>query len=262
MATTDQARPAAPQHSGGGLPGAIAAEWTKLWGLRSTWLCLGIAVLATGGTALLAALALQAGDSTDGMTANALATTAIVLSQFAVVAAASLIVTGEYATGAMRTTLTTVPNRIRMLVAKAAVLAVAVFATGCAAGAAAIAATAAVYGDAMTFEAAHVVHGIVGVGGYMLGISLFTMGLGLLMRSTAGAITTVVGVLMAIPMVSQMVGSETLTDVVNYMPANAGMPLMAGTTDPYGWGTGALLMAGWAALTLAVGYAAMAKRDA
>ncbi|MUL42941.1 ABC transporter permease [Streptomonospora sp. PA3] len=261
-ATTHERRPAPRQAAGGGLPGAIAAEWTKLWGLRSTWLCLAVAVLATGGTALLAALALNAGDSTETLPVNALATTSVLLSQFALVAVAALTVTGEYATGAMRTTLTTVPDRARMLLAKAAVLAVAVSVTGLVAGASSIAATAGVFGDAAVFETAYVVHGTVGTAGYLLAVSLFTLGLGLVMRSTAGAITTAVAVLMAIPMISQMIGDETVTRIVDHLPATAGMPLMIGVDNPYGWGTGALLLAGWAALALAAGYAVLSRRDA
>ncbi|WP_345556730.1 ABC transporter permease [Streptomonospora halophila] len=262
MATTAQERRGEPQQSGGGLPGAIAAEWTKLWGLRSTWLCLGVAVLLTGGTALLASLALQANGTADGMTANALGYTSTLLSQFAMVAAASLLITGEYATGAVRTTLTTVPARARVVLAKVAVLAVTSFATGCVAGAAVIAGAAAVVGDVMEFEAAHVLHEIAGTGGYFLGISLFTLGLGLLVRSTAGTLSIAFGVLLAIPSISQIVGNETVTAFVDHTPPMTGASLMSGATEPYGWGTGALLLAAWAALALAAGYTALARRDA
>ncbi|MFD0774594.1 hypothetical protein ACFQZ2_11715 [Streptomonospora algeriensis] len=263
MAATAQARGTAPQQArGGGLPGAVAAEWTKLWGLRSTWLCLAAAVLATAGTAALGALALQASGNVGTPAANTLVTASTLLSQFAVVAVASLTVTGEYATGAMRTTLTTVPRRGRMLIAKAAVLGVATFAAGCAAGAATIAVTAAVFGDAVVYDTASVLHGIVGVGGYMMGLSLFTLGLGLLLRSTAGAIITVVGVVLALPMISQMIGNDTLTEVVDHMPAMAGIPLMTGADDPYGWGLGSLLLAGWAVLALVLGFVVLSRRDA
>ncbi|GAB3448863.1 ABC transporter permease [Streptomonospora sediminis] len=263
MAATAQQRRAEPEEPrGGGLPGAVAAEWTKLWGLRSTWFCLVGAVVATGGTALLAALALQAGGSAEGMTANALANMSIMLSQFAVVAVAALTVTGEYATGAMRTTLATTPQRGRMLAAKAAVLAGVAFAAGSLAGASAAAAAAAVFGDTMVWEASHVLHAVAGTAGHVSGVSLFTLGLGLLTRSTAGAITAAIGVLVAVPMISTMVGNETVTEIVGYLPAHAGVQLMSGTADPYGWGTGALLLAGWAALSLAAGFTVLSRRDA
>ncbi|WP_131099269.1 ABC transporter permease [Streptomonospora litoralis] len=259
-----QVRRSAPQQeSGGGLPGAVAAEWSKLWGLRSTWLCLAVAVAATGGTALLGALAMEASDTVgDRVQANGLVSMSIMLSQFAMVAVASLIVTGEYATGAMRTTLTTVPRRGRMLLAKTAVLGVVSFVTGCLAGASTMAAGVAVFGDAMVFETAPVVHAVVGTGGYMAGVSLFTMGLGVLTRSTAGAITAAIGVLMALPTISTMIGNETVSAVVDRMPATAGLPLMTGIEDPYGWGVGTLWLAGWALLALAAGWALLARRDA
>ncbi|MBB6000467.1 ABC transporter permease subunit [Streptomonospora salina] len=262
MAATAQTRGTAPhQASGGGLPGAVAAEWTKLWGLRSTWLCLAVAVLATAGTAVLAAVELRYSDNTDTPAANSLVVAATLLSQFAVVAVAALSVTGEYATGAMRTTLSTVPRRGRMVLAKVAVLAVATFAAGCAAGAVVIATTAAMFGDAVIYETAPVLHGVVGVGGYMAGLALFTLGLGLLLRSTAGAITTVVGVVLALPMISQMISNDTLDAIVEHMPARAGTTLMAGTGDPYSGGVAALLLAGWAAVSLVLGFAALARRD-
>ncbi|MBX9390319.1 hypothetical protein ACFPZ0_11500 [Streptomonospora nanhaiensis] len=271
MATTNAAAPVAGAEGtpapagwrgGSGFAQAVAAEWTKLWGLRSTWTCLAMAVLLTAGPSALGATALEAGDQVQNMTAHGMLPTVVMLSQFALVAVASLIVTGEYATGAMRTTLTAVPVRGRVLAAKALVLATVVFPVGCALGGVSIGVSTAVFGDAMIFEADHVAHAVLGTAGYLTAVSLFALGLGTALRSTAGTITAAVGVLIGVPMFASMLGNETVEEVASYLPADAGLPLMTGITDPYGWAAGAALLGAWAALALAAGYALLRTRDA
>jgi hypothetical protein len=260
-ARTTAPRPAAPPN-GGGLPGALAAEWTKLWGLRSTWTCAAAALLVTAATAGYTASALDRGGHAEAMTANGLFPTVVMLSQFGVVALAALVITGEYATGAIRSTLGAVPRRGRVLAAKTAVTGAAAFALGCGAGAVADLAALAVYGDRMIIEAAPLAHAVLGTGYYTAAIALFTLGLGAVLRGTAGAVSAAIGVLIGVPFVVMMVGDPDLADIAAYLPADAGMALMTGITEPYGWPTAAALLTGWAAATLAAGYAALRWRDA
>ncbi|MDA0567910.1 ABC transporter permease [Streptomonospora sp. S1-112] len=252
----------ADQGRGGGFAGSVAAEWTKLWSLRSTWTCLATAVLLTAGPAALGATVLESGGQVANMTAHGMLPTVVMLSQFALVAVASLIITGEYATGAVRTTLTAVPVRGRVLAAKALVLVAAVFPVGLALGGVSIGISTVVFGDAMVFEAEHVAHAVLGTAGYLTAVSLFALGLGTALRSTAGTITATVGVLIGVPMFSTMLNNETILEIASYLPADAGLPLMMGSTDPYGWPAGAALLGAWAAAALAAGYAALRLRDA
>src|SRR6218665_1736401 len=100
--------------------GIVRSEWVKLVTLRSTWWCLSIIAALTVGIPALIALALSnSGDS--GLTASAdtgyynwmMATTLPI--GFSVLAAAvlgCLVITGEYGTGMIRSTMAAAPQRL------------------------------------------------------------------------------------------------------------------------------------------------------
>ncbi len=45
-----------PAATGGGFPGAVAAEWIKLWTVRSTWVCMGAAAVLVSAFAMIAGI--------------------------------------------------------------------------------------------------------------------------------------------------------------------------------------------------------------
>src|SRR3954466_11147901 len=98
----------APRTREGGLRGAIAAEWTKLWSVRSTWWCLLSAAMVTA--AVCAQLAVShVYDNTHAdrghpgvASAGELAISAMSLVQVVVIAPAMLMITSEYSTGLIR----------------------------------------------------------------------------------------------------------------------------------------------------------------
>lgn len=260
MEETRQRVPA-PEQPRGGLPSAIAAEWTRLRGLKSTWIGLGAVVVGGAVMALLVAVSLR-GPDTDGTSPGVIqispqltAAGAVQVAQFAVIPMAALIATAEYATGAIRTTLIPTPHRARMLTAKVAVLSAVAFAAGCWVGVSASVVAPVVSDTESLPHVSDVLEAMAGTGYYLACVSLSTLGLGLLTRRTAAAISTMIGMLVSQPILWAAV-VVWVPDIATFMPSPAGMDLIADSDA-----TGALVLAGWAALPLAFGYAALSRRD-
>ncbi len=114
---------------------AFAAEWSKLFSLRTTRRTLLASLVLAVAMAALLCLAIEA---TTGKPLDRTSTVDVVgASMLAVDATALLIlvmasglVGSEYANGMIRTTLTAVPGRTRLLLSRAAVLAVVGYAVG------------------------------------------------------------------------------------------------------------------------------------
>jgi ABC-2 type transport system permease protein len=108
---------------------ALHAEWTKLRTAPSTgWLLLTAIALTAGAGAL--ATAVVKCPASCGEDTTKLSLTGILLGQAAVAVLAVLVMTGEYSSGMIRTTLTAVPRRATALAAKAIILTGAVLTTG------------------------------------------------------------------------------------------------------------------------------------
>ena len=113
----------------------LRSEWTKFWSVRSTiWTFISLIVVTIGISALIClAVAANWDDSAGrpGPVRSRLQSLAgIFLGQMAIIVLGALTISSEYSTGGIRTTLTAVPQRLRLLFAKALVLAVMAFAAG------------------------------------------------------------------------------------------------------------------------------------
>ncbi|MEV7099281.1 ABC transporter permease [Amycolatopsis sp. NPDC051045] len=252
----------------GGLSGAVAAEWTKFWSVRATWWCLvtGTALMLGYGT--LSAIAQRVGDQPQGAHMIALGG-GFYLTQFAVIALATLFVTSEYAGGGIRSTLLWTPVRSRVVLAKAAVLAPVLFAYGVLLSCAGMALAGAVmhgHGLPTTLEAGFTTAS--GMGGYFALLSLLCTGIGWALRSAAGTLVSVIVLLVPLPLI---VASLGLSEAMPYFPGIAGVNAMveAGqpnpitmTVAPYAPWVGLVICAAWAAAALLAGAAVLRRRDA
>src|ERR1700733_4992976 len=105
---------------------AMRSEWTKLRSVRSTyWALIVAAVLGIGLGALISAISANhyASDPSVHFRWNPTdrGLTSLAIAQLAFAILGVMVVTGEYSTGMIRTSLAAVPRRSRMLAAKAAV---------------------------------------------------------------------------------------------------------------------------------------------
>jgi ABC-2 type transport system permease protein len=267
--TASTASTASSDVRGGGLTGAVAAEWTKFWSVRATWWSLAGATALMLGYATLSAIAQHYdGDQPEGAHTIAIGG-GFYLAQFAVIAVATLFVTSEYAGGGIRSTLLWTPVRPRVVAAKAAVLLPVLFAAGVALAGAGMALASVVkdgHGLPTTFAAACTAAS--GMGGYFALLGVLCTGLGWVLRSAAGTLVSVIVLLVPVPLI---VGSLGLPELVPYFPGIAGVNAMveAGQPNPvtqavapYAPGVGLLICAVWAAAALPAGAAVLRRRDA
>ncbi|GAB3960785.1 ABC transporter permease subunit [Actinoallomurus acanthiterrae] len=266
MAVTTTAHRASRTRDGG-LRGAITAEWTKLWSVRSTWWCLLSAAVVTAAVcAQLAVSHVYDNTHTDrvhpGVTsAGALAISAMSLVQVVVIAPAMLMITSEYSTGLIRSTLLWTPVRHRMLLAKATVLAPVMFAIGTVLGLLGAGVAHPMLGRWGTFPVTGVVADALSVGVYVAVVGVFTLGVGAVLRSAVGTLTSVFLVLMVVPNLLGVAGGAG-QKVADALPSIAGHHFMRGDADPYGPAAGLAVAGAWAVAALLAGAWILHRRDA
>ena len=182
----------------------VLSEWTKFRSLRSTVYTLLIAVvLMIGLGALFAAItASQPGGLEPGAIRGLHSLTGTFFAQLAIGVLGVLLITGEYSTGMIRSSLTVVPRRLPMLWGKLAVFAGVVFLTMLVASF-----TAFFVGQALlsgqhldaSLSDPGALRSVVGAALYVTVAGMTALALGALLRNTAAAITTFVAVFFVIP---------------------------------------------------------------
>ena len=187
---------------------SVRAEWIKLWTLRSTWITSFIAIALT--VLFGAGLAAAFGQSEQYQdTAKESITAGLNFGQIVVAVLGALIITGEYSSGQIRSSLAAVPKRGRLLVAKAVVLAIVSFLLGSLSVFLSWAISKPFLGEhAGSLTDSHYAGHIWGSGLVFAGIALMTLGFGFLLRSTAGAITVVVSLLFVILLPLQLAAGQ------------------------------------------------------
>ena len=252
----------------------IRSEGIKLVSLRSPWVSAALTIVISLGITTLVAIAMRnflsempvAGDG-NAMIAQAV-TTPLAFTALLVTITGSMLITGEYSTGMIRSTLTAAPDRLRSLFAKAVVLvgytvlvSVVTSVLGVALASALFAGTdiALDFGDLAGAVLPYVYSAV-----YLVAAALLGLGFGYLLRSGAGAIAVAVGILFILPIVPQVLamapGMEWVAEAARYLPSNAGNALVQGSGDDV-W-QGALTLAVWVAAVLGLGAIALKSRDA
>jgi ABC-type transport system involved in multi-copper enzyme maturation permease subunit len=276
MTTTAAARVSPVAGARLSIGGILRSEWTKLRSLRSTvWSLIVALLLVIGLSAIFCAATAShwkdmgpaeraSFDSTSTSTAGGF------LAQLAIGVLGVLLISGEYSTGMIRATMTAVPRRQPALWAKAVVFAVVTFVTMEIAGFIAF-----TIGQSLlkkTGQQAHlgdpgVMRAVMGFGLYLTVVGLLGMGLGALLRHTAGAISTLMGLLLVLPILANLLPSNWRDDIEKYLPGQAGQQILMvprpGFSDPSQlspWvGFGVFVL--WAAVVLGVAAVLLQRRD-
>lgn len=241
-----------------GLMAAGRMEWIKLRSLRSTrWI---LAIFAVG-VACLATLRFQQTHSAGAVPGQSFGGLLVFAPLVGVLGA--LTITGEYASGLIRTTLAAVARRPVVLAAKAAVVGAVTLVIG-----EMLAIAAFFIGEALrsmphaSLAQRSVARAVLMAGAVPGLIALLGLGLGTLARHTAGALSLIFGVLFVLPI---LVYSLPLAPLRPYMPLliaynslDRAQPA-AGALGPW---PGLLVICLYAAAALAVGCATLVRRDA
>jgi ABC-2 type transport system permease protein len=255
---------------------ALHAEWTKMRTVAGPlWLLLGTVAatvaLGTGATSVVNCTASGCGGDATKITLMG-----VYIGQAPVAILAVLIISGEYDSGMIRTTLTAMPHRATTLAAKAVTLTGIVAAAG----------TVAVLGSLLAgrlilpghgFTAAHghpalspadgpTLRATVGSILYLALIALLSLGVATIMRDSATSIGIVLGLLYVLPILSQTIGNPHWQRLLQRIaPMSAGLAIQA-TTDlrslPISPWAGLGVTAGWAAAALLAGGLLLRIRDA
>ncbi|MER8263427.1 ABC transporter permease subunit [Streptomyces griseus] len=247
---------------------AVASEWTKIRSVRATVWTLGVMValmLTVGlGTALL--LAADSGGGMPDEPVLALGFFGVLLGSICVITLGVLTIGSEYGTGMIRTTLTACPSRGRVLAAKAIVFAALAFAVTTVTAAVVAVLQTLILGGAPA-SADDWLRGTVGVGLYLAALGLLSLGVGAIVRHSAGAITIMIGVVLLPLVLALFMFADRLRDVQRFLieysiPNQIGA--LYGTTmtesGPSGWEP-LLLMLVLAAAVLGGAVAILNRRD-
>jgi len=249
----------------------LRSEFCKLRTVRSTFWALLAAVVFN--VAIAAVLGILLPGHTSAHTQATIDSTRVSLgglhlSQVVVGLLGVLVISSEYGTGMIRSTLSAVPQRRQMLAAKTAVFTAAALVTGIASCFAAYFAFEVFLpsGSSMrtTLSDPGVLRAVTGAGLYLTVLGLFGLGLGAVIRSSAGAIATLLGVLFVPSILVSLLPQSWQDTVGAYLPMNAGESVItvhhqAHTLAPWpGFGVFSL----YAAAALAAGFFLITHRDA
>jgi ABC-2 type transport system permease protein len=259
--------------------GMLRGEWIKLLSLRSTWWVLAATVALITGVSLAVAASLDA-MAADPATAPGLATANGVeavsggfqLGMLTIAVLGALLITGEYSSGMIRSTLTAVPTRVPVLAAKAIVLAVATAAVATVSIALAYVVTMPLLAEHHLVPALDEARTWQVFGGtvyFLVAAALFALGVGTLLRSSAAAITVALTVLLLLPGVLSFINLDWVQRIVDYLPLPVSGAFLGGGADSLssaGEGlspmTGVLVIGAYAVVPLLAGGAALHRRDA
>jgi len=259
-------------------PRVVRSEWIKLRTLRSTfWTLASVVVLLVGLPALLAAVvpSLSAIESRAPksqlaeFTTNT-ATSGLTFAQLVVAVLGVLVISGEFSTGMIRSSLAAVPRRFPVLAAKAIVLFVTSFVIGLVSFAASWAIAVPLLtakGYAGELFTSSTLWNIVGAAAYLGLVSVFALGVGAIVKSTAGGIATALGVLFVLPIIAALLSATLpkqtwIADASHYLlsAAGSGMAGLAnGSLDPW---VNVVTVLVWAAVAFVVGAVLLQRRDA
>lgn len=222
---------ALPPASGrAGFGGALRSEWTKIRSVRSTMWTLGAAIVVTIGFNVLGNWG-QASHTT--LPPSALeqrdliqrTLIGIVFGQLIMVVFGAMAITSEYSTAMVRTSLTAQPRRAPVFLAKLLVVSAVAFLVGEIISFASFLICATFWkskGVDLTLSSPHAMQAVVGGGLYLAGSAILAFGLGAILRHTAGAITSGVGMLFVATILVNFLPQSWQDHLAKWLPFNAG----------------------------------------
>ena len=254
--------------------GAVRAEWLKLRTLVSTWItsAITIAIMVLFGAGLAVG---YAGSPERAGIAKDMISSGSTLGMIVVAVLGALVVTGEYASGQIRSSVVAVPHRGRLFAAKALVVAAFSFILGVTS---VLLSYAVSYpfmkGHAGSLTNTHYLGLFWGTGLSFMVIALMAMGLGYLTRSTAGAITVVVSLLFVVTIPLQLLAGrwQWAVKVLGLLPNTVADAVADPFSLSHHWGqagTGTFLQhwqaiavfAAWALVPMVIAGVLFTRRD-
>ena len=249
----------------------LGSEWIKLRSVRSTYLTMAVAAVASisigaASSAIVSGYATTPPQVRAQFDSFSRTLSGLVFAQLAFGVLGALAISSEYGTGMIRTSLAAVPRRRSVLAAKAAVLAIIVTPL-----ALVISFASFLLGQEMlrsqgvsaTLATPGAQTAVLGGAAYLIAVTLLGLGLGAVIRHSAGAITAVTGVVLLLPLAFGQFPSPWNVRLERLMPDLS--PVIArhvpapGAFTP---GVALLVTAAWTAAAFAAGLFLITRRDA
>ncbi|MBF0688449.1 MAG: ABC transporter permease subunit [Cellulomonas sp.] len=256
----------------------VASEWVKIRSLRSTWwtALLAVAFFPLMGAMRASSVSGIADDAPDDWFVGPVyAISGLTLTQLVLSGLAVVVITAEYRTGQIRSTLAAAPTRVPVLLAKLVVVVGLVLATGLVGSLAGWASVAPWFEKLqMTVDLANPEHLriMLGVPLYLAAMAALAYGIGAILRSSAAGIATVLGLVFVIEPAFAYIPWKPVQDLATLLPSAAGGRLI--THDATGsvlsgsqgtalgpWEGYGVLVA-WAVAAVVVGAVLLRRRDA
>ena len=255
-----------------GFRALATSEWLKLRSTRSTWWTLLIFAAGMIGIAILVLshqhwASMNAADRASFDPTND-SYAGLALGQLAVGVLGVLAITSEFSSGLIRATFAAAPRRPLVLAAKTAVVGAVALVAGEILAFAAFAAGEAVLSAAAPHAALAqpgVLRAVLMAGAYPALVGLIGLGLGAVIRHTAGAISALVGMLFVLPLILVPLGTSIQNSVGQFMPmiiAENSLTAVKSVPHSLSPGLGFAVLCLYAAAALAIGGWALARRDA
>ena len=255
------------------LGAALLSEWTKLRSVRSTVWAL---ILTSGFTIGLGTLFSWAylHRERNGRVRDVLrfdpterSLNGVVLAQLAIGVLGVLVMSSEYATGMIRTSLSAVPNRRVLLLSKTIVLTVVSLSVAMiSVFVAFFLGQAVLNGDHLgtTLSGPSVLRAVLGAGLYLTLIGMFGLALGTIVRRTPGAIAALFGIVLILPLLAQALPQPWDVRIGRLSPFNAGQAFYSVRFDPSLLTPlqGLLVFLGWIVASYTVAMVMLSRRDA
>jgi hypothetical protein len=282
MATTTATRqaPVLPAPSSrAGFGGTLRSEFTKIRSVRSTyWTLLMLLAVSVGIGAAISTVSASGWSTTPPADRTPLDATQLsiagllILGQLVIVVPGALVLTAEYSTGMIRTSLIAMPRRIVLYAAKAVAFAAVALVVSLA-----TAFTAFYLGQTLlasthqsaTLAGPGVLRAVIGSALYITLCGLFAFAAAAIIRNTAATITAMIGLLFVLPVLVNLLPSSWGNDLVRWLPSSAGRAISATVWEagpqnshlfsPWGQFT---VFAVYTAVLLVVGGILFRKRDA
>jgi ABC-2 type transport system permease protein len=285
-----------------GLVGALGSEFTKLRSVRSTYWTVAALFIVSVGIAAIAGFAIKNNLESNPVNKAGMDSTQATLiaffefGQLIIAVLGALAITSEYSTGMIRTSLTAMPRRGTVFAAKLIVFTVVALIvslitsfvsffvgqaalSGSGVGASlfhsvTIPANATQNGapNDVTFSGSIVISpgdvltAIIGTALFVTVVALIAFALGSIIRHTAGAITSAIGLMFVLPIIIQVLPNTWRWDIMRFFPDAAGrmLSVTVGQGNQHLWSAwpqfGVTLI--WCAVLMGVGAYLFRKRDA
>ena len=258
----------------------LCSELIKLSSLRSTvGLLLSIIVIGLGVSVILGLTMADAGlpaQPSVGFMLDEVTIGTVLFGQLLAGVLGVLVISGEYSSGTIQSTLIAVPSRVSVLAAKAVVLFLSVTAAALVAVVGSWAVTYpmfAGFGIDVGLTAPGVALALLGASVYVGLSAVLGLGIGTLLRSVAAGVATVLSAILLLPIVLSVLPASDLVRSLHLLSMSKAGDAMAGTAEAGGGlldltdgyispGAGGLVAVLWAGVFLVLGAIRLHRRDA